>query len=674
MKDLTLAPILQFVLEERFWENIPLLEEMAKFLPAVPCAGIEFPLTQNGCIDLQQRIKSVSEVDKLKLFFKSNIEGHFKDVSQWTSILNFCENELLSGNVDDIWLELDNKKASGQPPISVFVRLPTALSPSQCQTTVNRTLCGLGSCLSDSRKEILTQCIEALPPTARLCHLGLMLGRPGTPIRLIIEGIPCDEFVSYLNRTGWQGSKTNVQQQIDALFTHVDRIRLALTIGDTLMTTLGLECFVGQPWNNDPRWKCVFDMLQKEHLCTEQQRCKVLAWPGALTPFSVKGTWPHSLMLSALTRSPQEIGWIDCRISHIKITHYDNEPPVAKVYLGFIEVWEKTKINTNSSAASLNTFRSSNKLSEAVEAALAFLLTCRAQSGWWQDYDGFSEGLSDEWVTAYVGCMLTQIRDSQAEKAARRAWSLLANRQRAGWGWNYLQSGDADSTIWALRLASQLGEINSGRAKISLEFLRRHINSSGGISTYLPENREDWGNQENINPTWYDTHTCVTAAAANLVALGKEPMNYIRKNQQTAGNWESYWWKSPVYATAQAVDAIKLHGIDADRGLINRAIDWIRNFFESPIEKPDPISSPFDSALALCILLSVPGKPCSLTEKITNQILASQNLDGSWNGSAILSFPNALKQTINAFDNRRTITTATVLRAIQLLCVSKNRN
>jgi hypothetical protein len=59
---------------------------------------------------------------------------------------------------------------------------------------------------------------------------------------------------------------------------------------------------------------------------------------------------------------------------------------------------------------------------------------------------------------AYLALALAQKRDPRALVAAHDAWSRLHRRRwrSAGWAYNDRVPTDADSTVWAMRLASAL--------------------------------------------------------------------------------------------------------------------------------------------------------------------------------------------------------------------------
>lgn len=241
----------------------------------------------------------------------------------------------------------------------------------------------------------------------------------------------------------WRNSRTGLQSS--------GADRLAPT-SNGLTPDLGLECFVGDPAANDPRWRCLLDLLVKGGLCTAARRDQLLAWPAVLTPLSVQH-WPEALIADALLRTDPGVRWLDCRISHAKVTLAADSTPRAKGYFGFIEV-----ANPSTADPKPKPRADAGDVAAAIDAATAFLVSARNQAGWWLDYDGFSEGPADEWVTAYVALALHDSARADARDAAARAWHLLKARARSGWGWNFLQPADADSTIWGLRLAAALGE------------------------------------------------------------------------------------------------------------------------------------------------------------------------------------------------------------------------
>ena len=640
------------------WPLSPRLERLAGFLPAVPCAGFEFSLTDERGVDLQQRIRSDVEVRRLKaLLRRLRTQGRVLDGSPWAHLEHFCGSNLLGDAVEELWLELDDGAYDALPPLSVFVRLSEASTASAAAATIDAVLDAFRLHIDASRRRLLATCLAALRGEARISHLGLMLARPSAPLRLIVDRVDHDDMLPLLERAGWHGTPQPLQARLDDLFTHVDRIRLALTVGDRLEPSIGLECFLGDPNRYDPRWRSTLDWLLSQHLCTVEQRARVLAWPRRLLPATATEPWPVQMVVDSLARDAAIIDWLDCRVSHVKVTHDEQRPASAKAYVGVLQVLDDARLAAPklTPQATLRA-RAPLGLQAARDAAVRHLVAARNQAGWWQDYEGFREGISDEWVTAYVAHALVECGVDAARASTLRAWQLLSRRARAGWGWNYLQPADADSTLWALRLAARLGESGSPSARTGLAFLRRHVGPTG-VSTYLEDHHREWSGGATINPGWYEPHMCVTAAAAGVPALGDAPLAALRAGQRADGSWQGYWWKSPVYTTVLAAEALHASTHAEDQARFDAAVTWVAR-------RMDACDLPFEQALMLRLFTLRPMEHRTAIAALQHALLRAQESDGSWRGSAELAIPNAAGREVAACDARHSITTATVVNSL----------
>lgn len=642
----SLAPILSFVLAERGWACPPALEALARRLPPVATAGLEIRLGVDGPIDLQQRIRGPAETRRLARWLARMPEP----AETWLRLRSALG--ALHDGVEELWLELDDK--ADDPPLSVFARL----RPAPQAAAVHGVLEAFGMQLSELRRPALERCLAACESGARVSHLGLMLGRAGAPIRLVVEGIRPEDVTGFLARSGWSGAIDRVEDWIDRLFVHADRIRVALTLADALAPDIGFECFVGEPESADPRWRCLLDMLVERGVCSALQRDQLLAWPAALTPVSSNG-WPETLLVDALLRSEQGDQWLECRMSHVKITLAAGRTPSAKGYFGFLEVRDD-HAGRQAPEPRVGPVR----VAAAIDAASAFLIGARTQAGWWLDYGGFAEGPSDEWVTAYVAHALHSSARPGAVEAAARAWHLLARRARSGWGWNFLQPADADSTTWALRLAADLGVLACQQAREAAAFLRQHVQPDGGVATYRLDVYRDWSDGAQVNAGWYVPHACVTAAAAQLPGLGPAPLDYLRRAQRPDGTWRGYWWKGDSYATALAAEALAATGHAGDAARVERAAKSAAAWLGRAADRGTLHERPFDTALGLRTLLLAPDAAPDRLGQACDALLGAQLADGSWQGAAALSIPNKRGEIVPALDNRRCFTTATVLTAL----------
>lgn len=115
----------------------------------------------------------------------------------------------------------------------------------------------------------------------------------------------------------------------------------------------------------------------------------------------------------------------------------------------------------------------------------------------------------------------------------------------------------------------------------------------------------------------------------------------MAKNVNAAGYWDSYWWTSPVYATAYAI--IALADLPEHKAICQVACQWLSTqqltdgcCLNPPTKKPNA----FYTALALnALLLSDGTTHKTAIEKGVKWLLKNQTTDGSWTTDRILQIP-----------------------------------
>lgn len=355
----------------------------------------------------------------------------------------------------------------------------------------------------------------------------------------------------------------------------------------------------------------------------------------------------------------------------------------------------------------MNTERTSD-VRDAARAALTFLLNSQDASGAWKDFL-LPAGSSNVWVTAFVGDVVAGSPDEEAQRAAQAGWRFLegAATPAGGWGYNPTVPGDADSTLWGLRLAESLGVAESDSARRAGEFLEGHVRDDGGLATYAsPEQVRSYVRLPPSAPFqgWTQSHVCVTAAGANLRARGGRRLHpYLLERQTEEGRWPAYWWFDDEYSTAEAVAALtgeaRAAAADAEAAAasrVERAVRWALRRRELLTASEDGHRPAFALAHALRIIARAnrpEGVPDALSEGLT-KLLEWQRPDGSWPPSARLRVPrpdtlvpepgtswtlwagmppgaptlqSILKHTFNIYslDHHAVYTTATALRLLQ---------
>jgi len=512
-----------------------------------------------------------------------------------------------------------------------------------------------------------------------------MLSRQIEALRINVSSLSPDQITFYLQKIGYPEPAQEIEILAMQLLDIVDDLRICLDVGAAIYPQVGLECSFRQQHGLEPLWFTLLDDLVERGLCTPEKREGLLNWPGEITPIFSSLSWSTLFTTESLFKP---LNVLERGLSHIKMTYRPQHPLKAKAYLGFLhQCLEKNSNESSKKAQNLTTSQSitfpgnveeldPNRLNHAIESATRFLIDARNQKGWWRDFCLYKQR-SDEWVTAYVGTVLAALPDQQAKLAARQAWFLLVNRRQLepAWGYNAFFSPDFDSTAWALRLATALGEMKSQRAQIAAEFIVKHISSTGGVATYSEELAPRvYGASVSVKG-WSGVHTCVTAAVAGLEEIGEASLDFLKKTQQDDGSWKAYWWYDYEYATALAAEALATSGYQRNYQQVKLAIEWAA-------ERISPSGAVYSRqyannsafATAWCVrILALSNEQHHIgtpLHKAVRWLLDSQKSDGAWDSSALLRLPQADIVDPDTHpsqpfpDDKRLFTTATVIAAL----------
>lgn len=692
-------------------EAIEQLESVSRYFPDAIAStyGFEYRLQPSTpAVDFAFQVTETGREILAGLHPHTHLPEPFGKHPVWQQIQKFCADwsdpsSLLHYFIADLWLEFDlkldsNANTTDIPVPGLFFRLtspPANLGiPFDYSWIWKQALpLLLGTALRSTLEEKLIDCIKQLPPQTSIFQIGLMFSRTVEAIRLCLVGSP-NELLPYLTQIGWTEPLEEVEKLVSSLAPYVDGIILDIDIGEQIYPRIGIEgiyltryqaCVNGQ-------WQSLLDYLTSQGSCATETRDALLKYSGY--------TLVKPLHQRIYVRG----------LNHIKLVYQSGQPLAAKIYFGAmhqpisaIPARSANTVNGKSTEVEEDATRrergdvetvpplvcssSQASISQAIESAVTFLLAARDSKGWWIDFH-LAAGLSDEWVTGYVGTMLATIPDNRVPEAISTAWNLLnSRRHRANgkWGYNRFPPGDADSTSWALQLARAIGESHSERVRQAMQSLATHQRPDGGICTY--ESEESIRAFIHASPEigfegWCGSHTCVSAAIAALPEYRFQLQDYLHSTQQSDGSWLAYWWQDPEYATALAAEAIAACNPDSD--CITSAVAWAMNRLSSQgfvATSDSPSGSPFATAwcLRLLTLRQQDTAVQAAIAKATDWLLAQQQPNGSWVSSARLQVPlpddlnpNQFDQWIYhgtiqgslVFDHHCVFTTATVLQAL----------
>ncbi len=326
--------------------------------------------------------------------------------------------------------------------------------------------------------------------------------------------------------------------------------------------------------------------------------------------------------------------------------------------------------------------------------ALDFLKKSQTPDGFWRDFETRSSGASNEWVTGYICYHMSNCNRSD-RNTIRKACLALEHVQRDNGGWGFQTSvpPDVDSTSFCLFALYSCDEVKSDTIQRAINFLLQHQHPSGGFSTYSSfEPLKSYRQRPNEYDFsgWCSPHVEVTGAAIQALLAGrirkKSPIisaafDYLCNEYNPKGYWESYWCCTNLYATNQAVAALKIIGsLSMFSTSISRYLCSIQLSDGSWGSGIDMTSCVFSTALGLSILMEV--SPRQSKEQIVRGIhwlVAVEKEDGSWQSRPIMQIPppNVIDPTqIKKWrygergvgscsgDQNRLLTTATVLKAI----------
>lgn len=325
------------------------------------------------------------------------------------------------------------------------------------------------------------------------------------------------------------------------------------------------------------------------------------------------------------------------------------------------------------------------EIEKTVYDGINYLLSCIDKENQLTDFLT-TAGMAKSWVTSYSAFMLSDFKEADLLKQHFLKTNIFQNSLNASYNESILQDGDSMSFF----VGSHKLLFGNVKDELINEWIK-FKDTSGGWSTYLEEItlKKRLRLDENISVNgWLVPKNCISASTCNVLALFPQlkkeyfkTIEYLLKNRKSTGEVPSYWWSSPIYATAWTISALCKD--ESVKGESRSSIDWLLKQqnnvwgWNNAISKEE---SYFYTALALKALSEYDFE--KYYDNIKNgveYILRNQKIDGSWVSNRILAIPatdvidpeNVTKWRNSSFgvnivvdDHRRIFTTVTVLNML----------
>ena len=312
------------------------IDTLARQLPALSTGGFECRLgAPRMAVDFH-----VGFLRNLAPSLPDDLRGH----PTWQVVEAFCRDwvdpgSVLYGGVDNMILEFDVGTHEASVPVpAVFISLKAAAA-RDARTVVESVLERLGVPRDSGRRTCVSRCLDALPPHARIAHLGAMASRSAQLLRLNVGGVTPNLVPSYLTRIRWPGLATELDALVRNVTPYVDHIELAIDVSDTVLPRIGVECFLRKSPPDEPRWPALLDHLVTADLCSSDKRDGLLSWPGLMQRDGQPGSWPGHLGMSELFMQSHARSVFVRRLNHVKLVYEAGGPVEAKAYLSFGHYW-----------------------------------------------------------------------------------------------------------------------------------------------------------------------------------------------------------------------------------------------------------------------------------------------------------------------------------------------
>ena len=219
----------------------------------------------------------------------------------------------LHGSIAGTMLEYDlaETPADRRPEPGVFLKVRLAEEPEPHERPQPLPLAALADAVGwtddGELRRGVARVLAALPPDARVAHVGALPGRTPRAVRLVIQGIGRDEIAGVLERLGRRASVRPATELLTGLGDCCPRFRLAVDVAAAgLLPRIGLELYPAgkggsMTWDDESfdswlttgrsDWRPVVERLARRGWCLAAKAEGLLQWPALDRMYDRRGVF-----------------------------------------------------------------------------------------------------------------------------------------------------------------------------------------------------------------------------------------------------------------------------------------------------------------------------------------------------------------------------------------------
>lgn len=236
------------------------------------------------------------------------------------------------GEIRNVWLEFDTASASSeadlehvfQHPCIFFGPQPGLSAPKDRHDLIWETLQTLEA--DEAGVRHLQGLFDALPESAQVFQVGLMLSRPNGGLRICVEQLAPAKMPAWLAAIGWEGDTRWLGALLEYLETLVKHLLIDVTLtGNGIAERIGIECYMDWSQENSEQWLPSLDFFKTRNLCLPGKYQGILQFPGTGGSFCDEKK----------TGDQERYIYLFRKIHHLKLSIQANRMHEAKAYLAF---------------------------------------------------------------------------------------------------------------------------------------------------------------------------------------------------------------------------------------------------------------------------------------------------------------------------------------------------